>query len=237
MISKGETYYFNNGKVTILKVETDNFVLVCGDKDIHTEVNGSEFCHGCMVGGISGVHTRHTCDEADDVIEQVLEDISDQDIFWVNVKHLQTKPFEYKKWEKIIAENNTLSLKTEELKKENQELEDSILSAKTDYTLITEDLASLKERKDILITEIEEKEIEKIKIIAEKDSVITLKDSNVKLSVSQILEYIKRDLTLGYLETGGVDNWEWYGESLPDCEDVDTFIENEALNVLFKIKS
>ena len=52
MISKGETYYFNNGKVTILKVETDNFVLVCGDKDIHTEVNGSEFCHGCMVGKV-----------------------------------------------------------------------------------------------------------------------------------------------------------------------------------------
>lgn len=44
-------------------------------------------------------------------------------------------------------------------------------------------------------------------------------DGTVTISKDEYLSLRKAELTLNLLEAGGVDNWEWYGESLnPDGE-------------------
>ena len=229
-IKVGENYYYNNGRVKVLKIETDDFLLVCGDNNIHTELNGSNFCTECNVGGIGTPHT-HTCNNTDEIIEQILDDISDKDIFWVNKKHLQDKPFEYKKWEKISADNAELSLSVKELKKEKEEIVNNTKEIEKNRDVLLNEIQDLKNATLILEQNIEEKELLKVKIIADKNEVIKLNNSNVKMPIKTLLSYIEDSITLSRLEAGGVDNWEWYGESLPE----DEVIENEALEILFSI--
>lgn len=38
----------------------------------------------------------------------------------------------------------------------------------------------------------------------------------VKISIDELARLIKGSTTFEALECGGVDNWEWYGESLSD---------------------
>lgn len=37
---------------------------------------------------------------------------------------------------------------------------------------------------------------------------------DIKISVRELVDFLVAKETLARLESGGVDNWEWYGESL-----------------------
>jgi len=222
-IKVGENYYFNNGKVTILRIENNEFVLVCGDINLHTEVNGSEFCHMCMVGGKS----RHTCSDVDNVIEEIIEDLSDKNIFWVNVKHLKDKPFEYQKWEKITAENEELQKSVDNLKLQKLEVLKSTKEIEEKREIILEEISNLEIKKQELLEKVEETEKLKLKLVADKEGIITLSNSNIKFSIKEILRLLESSIMLEHLERGGVDNWEWYSESLPNN------VEEKAIEDLF----
>lgn len=225
-IKIGDKYYYNNGQVTILKIETDDFVLVQGVKDLHTQLNGSQFCEACNVESMS----RHKCSDVDEIIEEVINDLSEDDIFWVNIKHLQEKPFEYKKWEKITEENNQLLKNIKKLKEYKESIEKNIEELATDYESDLKYYNELKEKKEQLINELDG--IEKNKIVLENIPEIKISNSNLKIPTKAILKFIKDSIFLEYLNSGGVDNWEWYSESLPDCDDIDEFLENQALEEL-----
>ena len=40
----------------------------------------------------------------------------------------------------------------------------------------------------------------------------------INISVERYLKLLNDERTLKHLHAGGVDNWEWYSESLPDEE-------------------
>jgi len=228
----GEKYYFNNGQVVILKIETDDFVLVKGDNNIHTEINGSNFCNSCNVGGISGVNISHTCGDADEIIEAVLDDISEEAIFWVNVKHLKNKPFEYKKWEKITEENNQLiteiSSKNEILQSLNNEIENKEATLKDVSIRTDEKQLELYRLLDHMTS------ADKGKIIIENLPEIRLNASNISIPTPDILGFLKDSAYMRILEANGVDNWDGYGEdySVPDCEDFEDLLLTRALEIL-----
>ena len=235
-VKKGEVYYYNNGKVTILKVENENFALVVGDKDIHISVNGSNFCAACMVGGISGAPITHKCSDVDDIIEEVVEDINEQDIFWVNIKHLQDKPFEYKKWEKITEENDKMCLEISKKKKTGEALSLENEALTVNRETLMKDTDSLIDTKAKLLVDIEEIKQQKQQVMIDRTQVMDLRNSSKKISVHQIIEYIKKSLLLDCLEVGGVDNWEWYSESLPECDGTtDEYFETKAIEELFNL--
>lgn len=58
-----------------------------------------------------------------------------------------------------------------------------------------------------------------------------------KISEELLIELMKDSLVLASLENGGVDNWEWYGESYCDflngagAEDFDELAEREVKNL------
>ena len=58
-------------------------------------------------------------------------------------------------------------------------------------------------------------------------------EGNVTITKNQYLQMQIDSEILTRLEAGGVDNWEWYGESLnPDGEpDLDEFEENEKARI------
>ena len=45
---------------------------------------------------------------------------------------------------------------------------------------------------------------------------------------------IERDIILSKLESGGVDNWQWYGESLGDEEDIEDLVQAEIQSLRIK---
>lgn len=45
-------------------------------------------------------------------------------------------------------------------------------------------------------------------------------EGNVTISKEEYLRLLKSEEKLSLLEAGGVDNWDWYSESLfPDCDE------------------
>ena len=48
----------------------------------------------------------------------------------------------------------------------------------------------------------------------EHQVLVESKDKTIKISYKDYEELLDRDRLLGALESGGVDNWEWYSESL-----------------------
>ena len=93
----------------------------------------------------------------------------------------------------------------------------------------------MKAKKENLINELSS--IEKKKIVLDNVPNIKITNSNIVIKTKDLLGYIKDSIILNKLENGGVDNWEWYSESLhtdipKDCEDKDDYFENKALEIL-----
>lgn len=58
--------------------------------------------------------------------------------------------------------------------------------------------------------------------------------NSIQISVSEYQKLQRESSKLAALEAGGVDNWEWYGESLKDWHkenDIDELIEGFTENV------
>lgn len=222
----GDTKFYNNAPVEIVRLDTANFALVKGLKDLHIDLNGSDFCTPCQIGG----NSTHCCGEVDDIIEAVLCDLNTEDIFWVNIMHLQDKPVEYKKWEKITIENNFLKNEVDLKIEEKQGL--------------LNDIESLQLKKEGLVTDIENKcselaniidqvsDAEKKKIVLADIPEIKINNSNLKISTKDLLVFITDSVEIGYHRRGGIDNWTWYGANFPKCDNVEEFFYNEALEIL-----
>ena len=56
---------------------------------------------------------------------------------------------------------------------------------------------------------------------------------NITITKDRFLELMIESETLNRLEFGGVDNWEWYGESMnpDDRPDMDKFKEEEIIRI------
>jgi hypothetical protein len=234
-VEVGKNYFYNNGLVKILKIETDNFVLVEGNGNLHTEIDGSSFCAACNIGGTNGAPLTHSCDSAQEIIDIVIEDMSDLNIFWVNIKHLQEKPFEYQKWEKITQENNILLSEIKKLKEEKETLKGNIQSLKEETEVLENSIQKLKENYEKIINDLNA--AEKRKIVLENIPEIKITNSNLIIKTDVLLSLIKDSLILGALEAGGVDNWEWHSESIcnniPDsCKDTEEYYKNLAIEEL-----
>jgi len=221
--------YYNNRPVVVLKKHEDvDFYQILVDieiQDVDLDYIAESFrgCVTCLVGHTSECHCDEEVARAYDVVERIMEEhkINDQQLFFVPAKDLKDKPFEWAENKKlkdqitanknvlnglidIVAENKSL-IKQQEKTLENHKAE--IL--KSDR--IVENRKAL--------AEISDKEYEalreKIRVLNNEHQVLVeSKDKTVKISYKDYEELLDRDRLLGALESGGVDNWEWYGESI-----------------------
>lgn len=219
--------YYNNRPVLVLKKhEHVDFYEVLVDieiQDIDLDYIAESFrgCDACMVGHKSTCYCDESVAKAYDVVERIIEDykISDQQLFFVPAKDLKDVPFEWKENQQlkdkikgnkdilnglvdIVAENKSL-IKEQEKRLSNNKSEISKMDAIVenrkalteivikDYDKLKEDISALESRKKLIIV-----------------------DSEVKIEYSEYKKLLKRDEKLTALENGGVDNWEWYSESL-----------------------
>lgn len=225
----GKIYYFNNRQVKALRMEDENFIFVAAIFNINHEVTGSNFCEPCNIDSKSS----HTCSEYNEAIEYIMEDISDEDVFWVHKKYLRSEPFEFKENITLKSENKVLFDSIKE-KKENIKIyineEQKLLSS---LSGLTNAFKKRIDEKIVIEHEIEKLKEDKIKVnnkIKEnKDTLI--KGTNIKISADRMLLLLKSEIILNKLEAGGVDNWEWYAESIGESN-----IEKEAFNEFINLR-
>lgn len=219
--------YYNNKPVLVLeKHSSADFYqiqvdLEISDIDLDYIAESYRGCDACMVGHKSTCYCDDEVALASDLLERIMEEnkLSVSNLFWVESKDLKDKTFEWAENSKlkceisknksilnglvdIVAENKSLIKAQEKQLKDN---EDSI--RKSDA--IVENRRAL--------AEISDKEYENLKtsvnLLKEQKTKITVEKSDIELSYKDYKNLLERDELLSALEAGGVDNWEWYGES------------------------
>lgn len=227
-IDFSKTYYFNNRPVKILREETDNFVFVEAILNIDHDLTGSNFCFECNIGPAKQLHT---CDDAQEIIDEVMANIEDKEVFWVAKIYLREKPFEFEANQKLQAQNLALSKQVEDHKKELDRLKNNesfilksisqLLKSYGQYQGqkldVFNSLQILKDKRDELRQNIKEGRI------------ATVAGTPITITSDRLLELLRAEITLNYLEAGGVDNWEWYGESMKGDPKKEAF--NEFINM------
>jgi len=226
----GSTYYYNNRPVTIISEEGDTgFYRVLIKFNVDTEITGSDFCFACMAPS-SDYKGGHTCGNADEVIEVVLDDIEDREIITISCKSFRKEPIEMVEYKKIKKEIASLKDETKKIREENH----SLFQQKVQYKIALEEIKQrykLKDEKfESLFKELDRKHQQQLKELSniyEKEILkveVKIGESGKRISSDRMLELLKSEILLNALEAGGVDNWEWYGESIGDLD-----IEKEAL--------
>lgn len=229
-------YYMNN-PCKIVREVNDNFVEVALyplTDDI--TVTPDQFCMGCMIGGT----VSHSCEEYHEVIDVINEDRLDKSIITiVEKKYLQEEPVEFKEYKKIrdklrdaYREAGQLRNKTYDLKRELRELEDDREHLVTLNENLIKDVNDLHKEKQSLNEEV-------VNLLQEKESAgkVILDDNyTVNISIDQLKWLYKASHILTALENGGVDNWEWYGESVNNYGDIDEHVSDSMNRLKVKIK-
>lgn len=209
-------YYYNNRPVVTIRQEDDNFFFVSAHLSLDHDVTGSSFCHGCQVG-----HYHHDCENAAEIIEIVMENISDEECFWVNKIYLREHPFEYKEYTKLKDEIYKLKEEKESLEILNRAVESVKIGAEKELEQLRVQIQQLESTYEANTQVISEQLAEIEELRNNYKPSVQVKGTTIKLSADRVLTLLKDQIILGYLEAGGVNNWEWYGENFPEDFDLD----------------
>lgn len=229
----GKSYYFNNRPIVILKRETESMVLVTTKLNIQTDTKGSNFCTECNVGSTNGTPHSHECFFAQEVIDQIIAETEDVEaIMWIDIRYIHEHPFEYKEDEKL---KKSIQDNKEILNILNQQINDYkqiIAKQSKEYSDLQKCMDDIKRDYDSNLNNFE---ILKQKIISLKtDENITIENMKLSLTFSELKRLVISHINMQFLEKGGVDNWEWYGESFPDNWDEDEEAAKYILNEFVK---
>lgn len=213
----GKVYYYNNRRVVPIALEYGE-IFRCGILlNMNNEVTGSQWCSPCNIGG----RETHTCELADEVIESVLENLSEEDITFIPSVYMKEQPMEFLPYVKVAAEIKKMQgdlgvAQMELISTKRQATDIATASAKVQAETI-----AAQRKYDEMVESLEEKQAVLAKKIEEIDNVIVSLPSNKSLTVKEFNEIYRNHLRMSDLDSKGVDNWVWYEESVRDGEDYD----------------
>lgn len=211
-----------NNICEVIRTISEDFSEIKVYPSFNDDLDGSGWCTECQVGN-NGTPQRHTCEEYQDIINE-LEDVENAIICIVENRLLANEPVEFKKIilldEEIIRRDKLISDKSLAI----TELDKAISSKENELKRLENVMSNSNE-----VIESTKKDIETYskKISELKNQYTITSPLNIDITKNMYEKLIKRDYILTCLENGGVDNWEWYGESYPREEDLKE-LENET---------
>ncbi|MGL4756214.1 MAG: hypothetical protein ACRCXB_28005 [Aeromonadaceae bacterium] len=225
-------YYMNN-PCEVIRVISDDFVEIkVYPKFVDDDFNGSGWCTECTAG--SG-YSRHTCREYQDVIDYIV-DYGQSMIVVAESRLVQDAPIEFKQWNSL---RNSIKSKSLEL----SEINESISSGKREVSWMSQYCVDLKEEmqdlKDSIsissekINELSGKESDLERRLGKVCASISLGVIVASMSIDELKGLVEAKVILDSLKRGGVDNWEWYSESMP--EDVEGDVVSYISSIEVKI--
>jgi hypothetical protein len=197
----GKYYCLANGQEVILEA-----IVVLGDKTKFFVIPFyGGYAMGCKLypSGHTEIEVPYEVEGHPILVDNIFHDPLDPKIAEDRKKH-DMELFRLKK--EILNSQTNLQKAQEEEKEVKKEIADLL----KDKEILLEETARIREER----TQLEERAASLQKDLAE------IEDGISKLSGTErderLAYLVKRDFELKCLENGGVDNWEWYGESLED---------------------
>lgn len=214
----GQTKFYNNRPVTILKQEGYGFVFVVAELNLSHDVTGANWCTMCMAGG--EFIASHTCELAQDVIDDLMDNVEDHEVFWVSERYLNDVPFEFKPYKALVD-------KIEVLKQDHIFIDSKIKESKNTVSALDADIESKTSELSDIQLKIQQAQHDLMSATNEEPhqklpDILT--SSSFDISTKEMLDLIECRMRLNALQNVGIDNWEWYSESLGDTD-----FESEAI--------
>jgi len=211
--------YYMNAPCEVIRKISDDFSEVKVYPQFRDDLEGSQWCTECMVGN-QGTPQRHTCDEYQEVID-ALQDVENYILCIVENRLLADEPIEFKK---IKALDNVIKVKEDIISNNSSTI--SVLNNKIDIQekYLEELKGFIAKSEEIIENNKQEMEIYSNKILDLKKQYTITTPRNIDITKEEYEHLLKRDYILNKLEIGGVDNWEWYGESYPSDEELEDLI-------------
>jgi hypothetical protein len=213
-------FYMNNPCVIVREVTSDIVEIQLSHKFAEgMDLRGR--CEGCCIGDSDNKITC-TCDEFEWIIEEVQEE-ENKIVAMVERRLLAENPIEKMQLDKVKSRftieadaekdrlNKTKVLHSEwQMSLENKKLEAEALEAKCNAAELEFDSIRKKQ---------EDASHGANRLIKKYQSMLVyISGSNEKITKLELDRMKYRDAKLSALEAGGVDNWEWYDESLKDFD-------------------
>lgn len=224
--------FYNNNPCKVIREINADFSEVEVYPQFDTDMNGGEWCTECMVGN-QGTPSAHTCDEYQEVIDAI-RDGEPAMIVIVENRLLADEPIEFKAWKKIKAQ-------AKEMADTERESREAVFHSTKEEKRLSEYLVSIKEeiyqgeseRDRILrLSDFLESRLGHIKkSISEEESTVSIGGVSISMNASELKDLIKAKIQLDALAVGGVDNWEWYGESAIDCDKLESLAQKEISSI------
>lgn len=227
--------FYNNNPCKVLRKVSDDFSEIVVFPHVQdVELQGSDWCTACQVGGLGGAHPSHDCEAYQEVID-VVNSLREEEgiVIIADNRLIQDEMVEWKTWDIIKKRCQEMTDSHNETRKqhcdlliEKHRLKESIKTLKEEAELLatTNDNINQKINKSWDDYQIARDNLQNTK---DEQSTMTL-DSNYKvdLSLETLRGLIKDSIKLEQLENGGVDNWEWYSDSV-DWDNLDEAVDDE----------
>lgn len=227
-------FYNNNPCKVLRKVSEDFSEIVVFPHVQDIELQGSDWCTACQVGGLDGAYPSHECEAYQEVVD-VVNSLREEEgvVVIADNRLIQDEMVEWKTWniikkrcQEMTDLHNETRRQRSDLLIEKHRLEESVKTLKGDTELLASTNDNIIENinKSWYDYQIAKDVLQNIK---DKQSTITL-DSNFKvdLSLETLRRLVRDSIKLEQLENGGVDNWEWYSESV-DWDNLDEAVDDE----------
>lgn len=214
-------YFYQNNPCTIIRSVSEEFAEIRLSHHFAGDMELTGQCEGCNVGD-SDNKLSCTCDEHSWIIEEVQ---NEENLLLVMIeKRLLTEdPVEYltiKEFKKEIDQESELLTKTKEL---HEEWRNSMAVMKLKVQALQVEAASLELSTKANLASKEQSEMGLSALTDEYNKILVhiglYKNAGKHILTKDYDYLLKRDETLSALEAGGVDNWEWYDESLKDFKE------------------
>jgi chaperonin cofactor prefoldin len=229
-----EIKYYNNNPCKVLREVGEGFSEIVVFPHVQDlDMNGGDWCIACQVGGIDGAYPSHTCDPYQEVIDVINDQREDEGVVVIaDNRLLHNEMVEWKAWKTIKDRCEKVTESYNDVRRKNCDMLITSCKLESKIKTLEEDITLLEQTKEVLLgkvnTAYDEYDSLKGKINqAMKDPLVVL-DNNfkVELDIHTLRSLIEDSIKLEQLESGGVDNWEWYSESI-DFDNLDDTVDKE----------
>lgn len=213
-------FFYQNNPCVIVRVVNDDFAEIQLSHHFAESMELRGQCMGCCVGD-SDNKLKCTCDEFSWVIEEVQQE-ENKVLCIVERRLLADHPIEKAVIDKLQKQILEEKQKLDDVKKSQQEWSDDLKAKRNEFAALDAKCSALRLENESLLSAGSSIAARLDGVKEKYNNMTVFIDKNfgkgIQISNREYQDLIKRDRILTALEHGGVDNWEWYSESLKGIE-------------------
>lgn len=215
-MSLSKVYFYQNNPCVIVRVINDDFAEIQISHHFAESMELRGQCMGCCVGD-SDNKLRCTCDEFSWIIEEVQQE-ENKVLCIVERRLLADQPVEKVVIDKLQKQISEEMKNLADIKASHQEWSEDLKSKRVEFSALDAKCSALRLENESLMSAGNAIEARFDGVKEKYNAMTVFIDKNfskgIQISNREYQDLINRDRILTALENGGVDNWEWYGESV-----------------------